>query len=429
MCDHTLLNDGTPCAEDQGTCQEGSCVAEFACDEQGIRDAIEVGGGPHTFACNGPTIITTENELIIDKDVILDGEGNLTVDGAGTHRVFQVRWGQPIWITAELHGFGVTGGGGVDNGTGILNNGILTLTNTSVRDNTAGNANPFGSGGGIYNGGTLVLNNSAVSENTSLGDGGGIYNAFGAPPEERSILTLIESTVSGNTADSEGGGIYNEGILTLTNSTVSGNTAEDGAGVFNVAGESTLDSSTVSENSAASDGGGIVNYQADLTLTNSTVSGNVALDLGGGIFNRTQASLTITNSTLSGNDADFGNAIFFFQSGETAVANTIIDGACNLARVTSGGHNIESPGDSCGFSPPLDRVAVTAMLLKLGPLQDNGGLTLTQAPEPPSDAIDVIDLEDCVDADGQPVMTDQRGIERPQGAACDVGAVEVAPGP
>jgi len=59
----------------------------FPCTEEGIRDAIAVGGGPHPFDCDGPTTVVTEAEIVIDSDVILDGEGNLTVDGNDDHRV------------------------------------------------------------------------------------------------------------------------------------------------------------------------------------------------------------------------------------------------------------------------------------------------------------------------------------------------------
>ena len=60
----------------------------FPCTEQGIRDAIAAGGGPHFFACDGTTPVVTQAEIAIDNDVILDGEGNLTVNGNDQHRVF-----------------------------------------------------------------------------------------------------------------------------------------------------------------------------------------------------------------------------------------------------------------------------------------------------------------------------------------------------
>jgi len=53
----------------------------------------------------------------------------------------------------------------------------------------------------------------------------------------------------------------------------------------------------------------------------------------------------------------------------------------------------------------------------LGPLQDNGGDTLTHALLPSSPAIDAGDADNCP-------ATDQRGIPRPQGAGCDIGAYE-----
>ena len=67
--------------------------------------------------------------------------------------------------------------------------------------------------------------------------------------------------------------------------------------------------------------------------------------------------------------------------------------------------------------------------LKLGPLQDNEGPTQTHALLPGSFAIDVIPEEECVDANGEPLTTDQRGQPRPEtgGTICDVGAFEVQP--
>ena len=65
----------------------------FTCDEAGILAAIAAGGGPHTFACAGPTTVISSAEIVIDNDVILDGERNLTVDGGDAHRVFSVSSG------------------------------------------------------------------------------------------------------------------------------------------------------------------------------------------------------------------------------------------------------------------------------------------------------------------------------------------------
>ncbi|MBW2377267.1 MAG: hypothetical protein JRF55_15005 [Deltaproteobacteria bacterium] len=134
------------------------------CSEQGIRAATAAGGGPYTFDCDGPTIVRTGAEILLRNDVILDGEGNLTIDGDNRHRVFR-NFGAMV----ELRGLTVTGGSG--GGARVVVDGVastLSLTNCTVSGNTTDIA-----GGGIYNGATLTLADSTVSEN-SAGDGGGI---------------------------------------------------------------------------------------------------------------------------------------------------------------------------------------------------------------------------------------------------------------
>ena len=466
----TPVTDGTECAG--GTCQSGGCELTgtvLPCTEQGIRNAIAAGGGPYTFSCDGTMPVVTQAEIVIDNDVMLDGEGNLTVDGDEDHRVFSVTDG----VTVELHGLTATRGAtppigrGVDStGGGISNAGTLTLRNSTVSENTAGS-----SGGGIFNQGIMTLTDSTVLGNTA-GAAGGISNP--------GTLTLTNSTVSGNIADAMiGGDIENAGTLTLRNSTVSGNS---GGAISNSSGTATLTNSTVSGNSG---GLGSILNMGTLTLTNSTVSGNTPGVDGGSIVN--VGTLTVTNSTVSGNtgtgiagsatllnstvSGNTGTGIvgsatllnstvsgntegaIWFGSGTTTLTNstvagsiliqvfegrdpasasmvataTLIVGECLLegdgvVTLTSDGYNIESPGDTCGFDQESDQVDVTEGELNLGPLQDNGGPTMTRALLPGSVAIDVIPADMCE------VDTDQRGEPRPDGAMCDVGAFEVQEG-
>jgi hypothetical protein len=439
----------------------GSTGQVFPCTEQGIRDAIAEGGGPHRFDCDGPQTVVTAAEIVIDNDVTLDGEGNFTVDGNSEHRLFSI----PEGVTVELRGFGVTNGykllysGGIRNeGTltltdstvsgndsfsgGIDNTGTLTLTNSTVSENT-------GDVGGIDNSGTLTLTNSTVSGNTGRGifnasastltltnstvsgntggiGGGGIYN--------RGTLTLTNSTVSMNLAGGEGGGILNFGVATLTNTTLSDNTGIRAGGIYNY-GTVTLANSTVSENTGDV-GGGIYN-RGTLTLTNSTVSGNTGGITGGGFYN--YGTLTLVNVTVSGNEAEQGSGIANWEicafstclTGTLDIRNTLVDGDCITegdAMTTNNGYNIESPGNTCGFDTNKgDQFDVSAVQLNLGPLEDNGGPTMTHALGAGSVAIDQIPEADCVDAEGAPLTTDQRGEPRPAGSACDVGAFEVQP--
>jgi hypothetical protein len=405
------------------------------CDEAGIRAAIAEGGGPFKFDCDGPTTVVTVAEIVIDNDVILDGEGNLTVDGDEAHRVFSVS----ETVTAELSGFTIANGlvlGDVGFGGGILNEGTLTLTNSTVSSNIAA------TGGGIFNRGTLTVTTATVSVNGATGSGnsgatgGGIFNwgtmtltnstvwgnngTFGGGIYNFEALTVTNSTVRGNSGF-YGAGVQNGGTLTLTNSMVYENSGSYGGGIQN-AEMLTVINSTVSRNTAVYEGGGILN-EGTLTLTNSTVSRNLAVEAGGGIGNLRTA--TLTASTVSGNNATQGGGIE--NSWALTLTNSLVDGECEISphpsvTVTSNGYNIESPGDTCGFDQPTDQTNVNAEDLSLGPLADNGGPTMTHSLgllPAPSVAIDQIPAEDCE------VETDQRGMSRPQGLACDVGAFEL----
>jgi CSLREA domain-containing protein len=324
-------------------------------------------------------------------------------------------------------------------GGGILSRyGNVTLTNSTVSGNTVKY-----DGGGIWNRGDMTLTNSTVSDNTARYYGGGIQNWNGD-------MTLNDSTVSGNTANTYGGGIFNRGDMTLTNSTVSGNTVNfNGGGIVNRHGDMTLANSTVSGNTANYGGGGISNRYGGMTLTNSTVSGNTANYGGGGISNRYGdmtlndstvsdntakydgggirslfGYMTLTNSTVSGNDASqsgagiYRGAVYGYG---ISLTNTIVAGNgtttpnCNTGAFDSLGYNL-ADDDSCGFTAPGDLVVADAML---GPLADNGGPTETHVLLAGSPAIDA-GSPDC-----PPPATDQRGVARPQGAACDIGAFEL----
>ena len=161
------------------------------CNEAGIRDAISKGGDRYTFACNGPTTVTTEAEIVIENDVVLDGEDNLIVEGGMTHRVFRV----PLDVTVELRRLTIKRGGGVQQGGGVANSGLLTIRESTISDSVVDGDGAGIGAGGIHNRilGDLTLINSTVSGNGTVeGVGGGIGNDVGAK------LTVIDSTVSGN---------------------------------------------------------------------------------------------------------------------------------------------------------------------------------------------------------------------------------------
>jgi hypothetical protein len=455
----------TDCYVDDATGDDangGTSGADAKKTIQAAVDQVDPGGTVHV--ATGTYTGTGDEVVLLDKDVTLSGgwdgtfttqSGTSTIDGEGSRRGMTVNSG----VTAIVEHFVVQNGSSVEGG-GIYNHGTLTLTDSTVSDNTVSAADSYG--GGIYNHGTLTLTDSTVSGNTASSSefsyGGGIHNHYGT-------LTLTDSTVSGNTAsineNSYGGGISNHsGTLTLNNSTVSGNTVSSsfpsyGGGIYNYHGTLTLTDSTVTGNTASSinevgNGGGI--YSSDTTstvtltnsavndnsahygggshnsggtlmLTNSTVTGNTASSAsdssyGGGIYSSGATStVTLTNGTLSDNSADYGggivNSIGSATLKNTIVANSPSGGNC-YGSITSSGHNLDS-GNTCGFSGPGDLINTDPLL---GPLQDNGGPTETHALLPGSPAIDAGDDSACP-------ATDQRGVPRPQGDQCDIGAYEV----
>jgi hypothetical protein len=260
-------------------------------------------------------------------------------------------------------------------------------------------------------------------------------------------------TLTGMTMQSHqpgfGSAIRNDGVALVTDCTLSGNSYYVGAGIYNdyrgtmiVSGSTLRDNSSYGYPPGPGMGGGIYNAGA-MTVTNSTLSGNTAASVdthpggGGGIYNTyawvsgdlIYGTMTVINSTISGNSAGEGGGIYNDGAGVgvVQVINSVIanssGGADCSGTITSLGHNID--GDvSCGLTAAGDLPGTDPLL---GPLQDNGGPTLTHA---------LLEGSPAIDAGGDTACpaTDQRGVHRPQDgdwdglARCDIGAFELAGG-
>ena len=305
-------------------------------------------------------------------------------------------------------------------GGGITNSGTLTLEGATVEGNTAnmGSSSSFSGGGGINNLGSLTASTSTITGNSSSGQGGGINNGDGSGERLTINLTLNDSTVSNNTAVLNGGGINNYGTMSLNRSAIYSNTvtAPNGfGGAIRNEGTLALNNSTVSGNSTAINGGGIETDVGTLSLNNSTVSNNSLFaegSSGGGIYNTGGGSVvTATNTLLAGNSAAGGVDCFH--------------------PVNSGGYNLVGDATGCSYTSATgDQVGgagSNSIDPHLGPLQANGGPTLTQALLLGSPAIDT-GQAGCTDAQGIRLTADQRGQPRPDepsdGGTCDIGAFE-----
>ena len=308
---------------------------------------------------------------------------------------------------------------------------VVTLTGMTLR-NGAYQGGFYG--GGIANhGANLTVTASVLSGNHSA-NGGGIFNSDGT-------LTVIDSTINANSAVSYGGGVTNLlGRVTVRGSTISGNTVHgDGGGIATTTGAVRVSGSTLSGNSAGGNGGGIVNVTGSaLTVRESTISGNKAGADGGGIANPTGGQVGVSGSTISANTAGRRGGGFATANptvpqvvtGTILAGNHAHDGGPDCAgTLTSGGGNLLGSGTGCtwlrrGHTADLLGTAAAPRDPLLGPLQDNGGPTHTQALLPGSPALDAIPAHTAACPAG---AQDQRGLTRPYpaGGACDSGALEM----
>lgn len=244
-------------------------------------------------------------------------------------------------------------------------------------------------------------------------------------------VTLHAMTITRGRGPGTGGAIFNQGTLTLTYSSVRNSHAGSGGGLANF-GALTILHSDVSHNHAASgSGGGIFNNNGAVTIINSTVADNSAPgDFGGGLYNDF-GTMTVTNSTLSHNRAESGGGLF--TTGVVTLTNTIIanstGGACQRNDGTvNASHSLIDEGLVCVNGTNANNLTGDP---NLGDLQNNGGATLTYALLPGSSAREAGDSAAALDAQGQPLVTDQRGegFSRVLGSVVDIGAFEAEPEP
>jgi hypothetical protein len=155
-----------------------------------------------------------------------------------------------------------------------------------------------------------------------------------------------------------------------------------------------------------------------VALYNSTIIANDADHdrdqlggIGGGVYSGAGARFIVVNMLIAGN----------------TILDAPIDDDCN-GTLEVYGWNLFGEVTGCAFSGNGTASRGFITLNTIGPLQDNGGPTWTQALLADSEAIDTtIDSLGCVNETGALLTTDQRGAPRPMDARCDVGAFEYRP--
>jgi hypothetical protein len=435
--DSTAPNDG--CSIREALMYAGG-VSEHDCSATLPTGTTTIVVPAGCYKLNGTALIAGVANLW-PVSIVGAGAGRLPCDGSGTvidaqqaSGVLFVAGGETVSVShLTLTGGRSSAGGGISMNT----DGQLALTDVTVAGNLAtagtdgGTSGPSGTAGG------------------SGGSGGGIELTS-------ATLKVLDSTITGNAAGAggaggdgngggggaggaggSGGGIYAvgpEAMVQITRSTIAGNAAGAGGtgGVDGAGGQG-------GAGGAGGDGGGILISggigPAYTSVTNSTVTANHA-GLGGGGGNgtgghgtagatgngggiRATDAVSLSFATVAGNTGSgIGDGIDQTgAAGNSTIADSVIagNGTQNcVGPVTDGGFDVTFPGQAFSDCPGVVGDPL------LGPLQDNGGPTVTQLPAVGSAAIDLVPVAGCPAAD-------QRGVARPQGAACDAGAVEAVP--
>jgi hypothetical protein len=233
-------------------CSENALVAAVnLANSTSAADTLVLAGGctyaltsPHGGLANGLPVITTPIEMI--------GPATITRSSLLAFRIAEV---------------GTTGSLTLTTSVAITNGSIL-----------------LGDGGGILNHGAVTLTNSSLSDNTATGNGGGLANAD-TPSGTAPAATFTRSPVTNNTALlGNGGGIYNglRGTLTTTGVSgspliITGNTGARGGGIAAVdSTATTLTETAVTVNHAGLLGtaGGVYRQNGTMTTTRSPITAN-----------------------------------------------------------------------------------------------------------------------------------------------------------
>jgi hypothetical protein len=320
-------------------------------------------------------------------------------------------------------GVTITGGDETDvtsaHGGGIYWDGDVVLEDATITANSA--TAPFGGlGGGVFATGEVLVSRSTISDNVagSNGNFGGLAGGLSAGGG----ASITDSTLSGNIAaggaqfGGTGGAIFGNSNVLIIRSTIAGNAAT-------VSGDGT----------GGGNGGGVV-INADLAVYNSTVTANAATGMNGSNGGLAAGGDTaIAYSTIVGNSASSRANLQDLNSDPTFGVDVIFGSV--ISDPLGGGTNCGSASDavsqgynhaddaSCNLTATGDRQSAVDPLL--GALAANGGPTATRLPAATSPLLDAIPPAACQTGVGAGIVVDQRGIARPQGTGCDIGAVEV----
>ena len=484
---HTV---NTPADHDDGTCDGTDCTLREAVVHAGTGDTVTFAGAD-TYTLTAGEILIDKDLTVKGPDGGVPGDIVISGGGASrVFKITAVTVAMENLTISNGYTNLEQGGGGIFSdgnltlqdvvlsacwadhtvGGGILNRGTLNLHDCLITGNSVTGSY---SGGGIYSklaSGTPVVNmyDTTVSLNTVGVHGGGLLSEDGE-------VNLVRCTFDQNqTGDGlyygpyyYGGGLrVEDGSLTIIDSTFSSNSCKTAGGaIFTLHTATTITGSTFQGNHSDAYAGGVSIYYNVANIINCTFFGNTANTNAGALYlaylDETPASqvsyVTVTDNTAdadcgSGGTCDDGGAggITYYSGGMTYFKGVLVAGnhdlstgpgvnpdfAYNMPTAVSLGYNLIGNNEAATTLFPEgapnannDYVGtkISPLTCALTPLADNGGPTHTCALCTGSLAIN-LGPPDGTDANGNPVLADQRGMSRVRGGRADVGAYEVPAG-
>lgn len=403
-------------------------------------DYLSIGsGGHHDFAGRGGGILVTEQAHLTMTDCYINS--NMALIGGG----LAVEEGTAILHDCEVkENYANQAGGGIWMGAST----VVTITESKIVNNLA----PYG--GGIANFGRLVVAASQLYDNIALdpvhGTGGALHNQgyarlrrtdlfqnvannSGGAVANQNELVIEETKIYSNQATmGDGGALLNQPLTAtavLHDSYLFQNTAQQGNGgaVWN-AGELSLFGDTLAENrtqSTSANGGGIFHHSGELIMVNSTLSSNRTEGEGGGLYVTAAGEGSLTHVTIAENVGFTAGGLLSLNPAlrisNTLLAQNYIFFGYNdcTGSFTSQGYNLIARASQCTRVGPATGDLTEIFETYLGHLQHNGGATVTHALLPGNPAINAGSPDSCL-------AVDQRGLARPQGGRCDIGAFEAS---
>jgi predicted outer membrane repeat protein len=422
-----------------------------------LRDAMAVA---KNYPNGGDAIDATRAAVTLDHDVFTDNNSwhgavyvksatvtNSTFDGNGASFNTDIGSAGAILATGDVSAQNstFTGNDAYGDGAGIRTSGTVTATGSTFTGN-------LGKGGGV----AITAANATITNSTFADNDAYASDLGGGAVGVRGTVSVTHASFTGNHGGLGNGGALGGHTVAVVDTTFSANTTDDGHGGAIFGDDVQVTRSTFSQNVAAGNGGAI-HVDHSLVAVASTFDSNSTTSLGdsdttgGAIAGASGASIAVVNSTLDGNSTIYGaqgSAIYadgpvrlqfdtitdnptqpdpsfapvsqiYGTSAATLnpVRGTVVSGGapgrdCTIA-TTSGGSNYDDDG-TCGFTGTGDVSHGADPQLEM--LRNNGGPTRTRMPGAASPLVNVV-VGTCL-------ARDQRGVTRPRGPACDIGAVE-----